>query len=126
MTDTRKLLEDAALAAGLAVDPNTKTAARWTVRASSGDLLDWNPLTDDGDAMRLAVKLRISIIHEQEYMGGPVLETVEAIGPMRPDGSRHCEAVSINAPGDDPMLNVRLAIVRAAAQIGAAMGEKTP
>lgn len=82
---------------------------------------DWNPLEDDGDALRLAVKLRISLIHKQEYVGGPVIETIEATGPMREDHSRHCEMVSLNGPGDDEMANTRRAIVRAAAEIGKGM-----
>ena len=112
MTDTRKLLEDAALAAGLAVDPNTKTAARWTVRAPSGDLLDWNPLTDDGDAMRLSCTLSIDVMHRM--VDGP---RVEALAPGGRLIVEHCHARGRCAA-------TRLAIVRAAAQIGAAMGEK--
>ena len=81
----------------------------------------WNPLDDDGDAIRLAVKLRISLIHEQEYMGGPVLETVEAItAPISGDGKRTCTTECINEQGCDEMARVRLAITRAAA----AMAEK--
>ena len=56
MTD-RELLELAAKAAGISYDPSLSSekglswyegSQRWTV---------WNPLTDDGDALRLAHKL---------------------------------------------------------------------
>ena len=52
----RELLELAAKAAGIE-----------TFRTSAGNLVtdnngkSWNPLTDDGDALRLAVKLRLDI-----------------------------------------------------------------
>lgn len=75
----------------------------------------WNPLTEDGDALRLAVKLRISLIHEQEYIGGQVIETIEATGPRREDFSHHCEMRSLNCEGDDEMASTRRAIVLAAA-----------
>ena len=52
MTD-RELLEAAAKAAGI----------DYYARAQSGGMLtdngEWNPLTDDGDALRLAVRLRM-------------------------------------------------------------------
>jgi hypothetical protein len=130
MKTDRELLELAARAAGHVVNAKWQaerdalfdpvTASLWIDLVSTA----WNPLTNDGDALRLAVKLRISLIHEQEYMGGPVLETIEAITqPTKntADGSRHCETVSLNALTDDEMVNTRRAIVRAAAAIGEAM-----
>jgi hypothetical protein len=60
MTD-RELLENAAKAAGI------------TRREGSGAfLLDdgswtWNPLYDDGDALRLAVKLKLGVCVEDHY-----------------------------------------------------------
>jgi len=47
--DDRELLERAAKAAGL-----------WDARNNCMDI-PWNPLADDGEAMRLAVKLRLDI-----------------------------------------------------------------
>lgn len=100
----RELLELAAKAAGL-----------WDAENGCIDI-PWNPLTDDGDALRLAVKLRISLIFEQEYMGGPVLETLEATSPPRSgDGSRDVSTESLSE--GDEMANTRRAIVRAAALI---------
>jgi hypothetical protein len=123
MTD-RELLEAAAHAYGLySVDPRGDddlwevnatgedgwpTVPSWGMRTIEGS---WNPLTDDGDALRLAVKLRISLIHEEETMGG---FTIEAIGDERADGSRHCETQYL---GEDPAAATRRAIVRAAAAL---------
>jgi hypothetical protein len=73
----------------------------------------WNPLTDDGDALRLAVKLRLII--------DPVVKPL--------DGSYPCAAILIpggfdyitESFGADPYAATRRAIVRAAAEIGKAM-----
>ena len=82
----------------------------------------WDPLHDDGDALRLATKLRISLIHEQEYMGGPVLETLEATSPPEPGTEhRHVSTECLNEIGADEFAATRRAIVRAAAAIGEAM-----
>ncbi|HHO8040574.1 TPA: hypothetical protein ACRXVT_002534 [Pseudomonas aeruginosa] len=68
----------------------------------------WNPRDDDGDALRLAVKLRFDISVEREiqvsWWQGESLETVT--WPL----------------GDDPYAAARYAIVRAAAEIGKSMG----
>lgn len=71
----------------------------------------WNPLTDDGDALRLAVKLDMQIWRNT---GG----TVSAMPPGGVIGfwSRLKDEV---AP--DPCAAYRRAIVRAAAEIGKAM-----
>jgi hypothetical protein len=62
----------------------------------------WNPLTDDGDALRLAVRLKLEVaIHETEsgVINGNLIGGIE----------KH---------GDDPYAATRRAIVRAAAEIG--------
>lgn len=59
----RELLEAAAKAAGLPIEFDEGTCNGWwpNGRTSTGDVDEWwNPLTDDGDALRLAVKLRIT------------------------------------------------------------------
>lgn len=66
---------------------------------------DWNPLTDDGDALRLAVKLSLHIS-----------VFVDAIGVGTP-GAGYDE---LKYEGD-PLAATRRAIVRAAAEIGKAM-----
>ena len=89
MTD-RELLELAAKAAGLEVV--TPTMLKYG---------QWNPLTDDGDALRLAVKLNLFNTRSKGYEW-PDAELF----------ARH---------EDDPYAATRRAIVRAAAEIGKAM-----
>jgi len=66
---------------------------------------EWNPLVDDGDALRLAVRLRMNI----EVTDG---ETFAC------SWGNHSEKHGVN-----PMTATRRAIVRAAAEIGE-MGEQ--
>jgi hypothetical protein len=101
MTD-RELLELAAKAAGVVgfwVDAGSNVG-------SDSEPVIWNPLTDDGDALRLAVKLRLVLFLEIPRIG---------IGP-RMDGPE----VYLDE-GEDEYAATRRAIVRAAA----AIGEKT-
>jgi hypothetical protein len=68
----------------------------------------WNPLTGDGDALRLAVKLRINLhVCESDAM-----TTAYAEGAI--------QGASVDFM-DDPYAATRRAIVRAAAEIGKAM-----
>jgi hypothetical protein len=71
----------------------------------------WNPLTDDGDALRLAVKLEMMIDYiDRGYMAGHVLATA---GPVM---------LSIYEPREpDPYAATRRAITRAAAEIAKTM-----
>ena len=80
MNTDQELLEKAAKAAGF-------TLANQMIESG------WNPITDDGDALRLAVKLK--------------LWTHSGMGNYHDQ--------------DDPYAATRLAIVRAAAAIGEAM-----
>lgn len=99
MTD-RELLENAAKAAGLDA----------LKLKHNNDL--WNPLTDDGDAFRLAVKLSIRIYPPEPHLYG-----------------RNSDKASTNLFGKfwedsddvDPYAATRRAIVKAAAEIGKAM-----
>ena len=70
----------------------------------------WNPLTDDGDALRLAVKLRMDV-DVSEYGNGHA--TAWAMASADYSGSGSAEDL-----GDDPYAATRRAIVRAAAAIG--------
>jgi hypothetical protein len=68
----------------------------------------WAPLTDDGDAFRLAVKLNFNVCkreHEVEIFND--------------DNGEFLCSISISE-GDDPCAATRRAIVRAAAEIGRA------
>lgn len=69
--------------------------------------IPWNPLTDDGDALRLAVKLKFALYPPECEEDGA---TVSAPGE---DGIWHIEDRT-----DDPHADIRRAIVRAAAEIG--------
>jgi len=108
MTD-RELLELAAKAAGLEFDPTVQNKLGLIVVAEDAscqsDQKLWNPLTDDGDALRLAVKLGIQI--------DPRNPETRVFGPV---GGRVDE---YHKP--DAFAATRRAIVRAAAEIGKAM-----
>lgn len=105
MTD-RELLELAAKAAGFDLKPHPN-------RSISKDLQficngsNWNPLSDDGDALRLAVKLAIEISPCPEH------DSVMCEPKGSPDSIITTEAL------DD--YGARRAIVRAAAEIGRQM-----
>jgi hypothetical protein len=97
MTD-RELLEAAAKAAG-----------EWPSPEPFEHVLDrWNPLTDDGDALRLAVKLRLTIncSYDDVVMCGQEFTQKE---------------VFLERNGEDPLAATRRAIVRAAAELGKEM-----
>ena len=99
MTD-RELLELAAKAAGYVIQWGDAWGRDGFDYARINGMM-WHPLTDDGDALRLAVKLQIYV---------------------QPDG-RHAWATTLQVDtieevGDDPCAATRRAIVRAAAEIG--------
>ena len=113
MTD-KELLELAAKAAGYE-DLKKNMQGFYRVIGEHEDgllcMAEWNPLTDDGDALRLAVKLGI----ELEFYDGfeEVFATENTI-----------EAISQTEPyKNDPYAATRRAIVRAAAEIGKTIGE---
>ena len=94
----RELLEMAAKACGL-------EEAKMRIEFNQ-----WNPLTDDGDALRLAVKLDIDF-----YMGagdGPEAWAGYYL-PGRENKKHACQPVN-----GDPYAATRRAITRAAAEIG--------
>jgi hypothetical protein len=99
MTD-RELLELAAKAAGYQYLWNIDSLL---IKGLEGH---WNPLTDDGDALRLAVKLRM------------VLDTStgDDIHVQYPFGTNYYPLCEEGDP--DPYAATRRAIVRAAAEIG--------
>ena len=110
----KELLELSAKAAGIdlrmyegmVVQPGTGLVV---VNAKTG--LKWNPLTDDGDALRLAVKLNI----ELEFLGqGRTLALPKNL-------HRQIQDVVHETDKDNPYAATRRAIVRAAAEIGRGM-----
>ena len=115
MTD-RELLEAAAKAAGIEID---KSEFNGGGRGNDGfditgsavldwhDYKTWNPLTDDGDALRLAVKLGIVI----DFWLTPHLGVAGTV-----NFGKYKDAIFIGE--QDIQESTRRAIVRAAAEIG--------
>jgi hypothetical protein len=116
MTD-RELLEYAARAAGYVW--NAKIAEE---RAANGLIslwlmppdgslgsTAWNPLNDDGDALRLVVKLELTEVWFDKSTGRPEVVC-----------GKHGTGICVEPLRDDPCAATRRAIVRAAAEIGKA------
>ena len=113
MTD-REMLEMAARAAEVCLHPPSKlhtSYGNWgcdttcTVCGNDPSAACWNPLADDGDALRLAAKLLFEI-----DMGRGCI------------GIRHATGIKVlEAFNHDPYAATRRAIVRAAAEIGRQM-----
>ncbi len=104
MTD-RQLLEAAARAAGMKVfliDGALRDCTGFAPAMNAYAGAVWNPLADDGDALRLAVKLRIDLEWTRDER--------DRAGASKP----HTVAWGENA-GADPYAATRRAIVRAAA-----------
>ena len=105
MTTDRELLEMAA------------KAARYQYAKHGGYIVvdgipgNWNPLTDDGDALRLAVRLKIDI----EFDDWNGREIVTASQPENFTGWLEEDSEP------DPYAATRRAIVRAAAELGKSM-----
>jgi len=127
MTD-RELLELAAKAAGL------KKLTKWSdkitdwdsrhhngsalhAEGAGGQCISWNPLTDDGDALRLAVKLNMEIDIDfcevrataVDYESRKICESEEEINRF--------------AVFDSKISSLRRVIVCAAAEIGKTIGD---
>jgi hypothetical protein len=111
MTD-RELLELAAKAAGM-------TGVRYSPSFGMEKMIDpsrpketgsighgWNPLTDDGDALRLAVKLKIAVTYPEDESCVRVWYGSMGTEPL-------CDDL-----GSDPYAATRRAITRVAAEIG--------
>ncbi len=104
--DNRALLEHAARASGISgnyVRQHIVYGDEWIEGIDTYGPAYWNPLTDDGDAMRLAVKLEIPVRHHHHGVGWV-------------DAGLFKELI-----GADPYAATRRAIVRAAAEIGKKM-----
>jgi len=106
MTD-KELLELVAKAAGIEED------TRYAGCYYNDNGLPWNPLADDGDALRLAVKLKLSVDTDW-YNPDACWYTEKTVVA----GSESVEEEPHNA---DPYAATRRAIVRVAAQIGKEM-----
>ena len=110
MTTDRELLELAAKAAGLRVRTwEGHSGARCAIDDDRHGLM-WMPLTDDGDALRLAAKLKIDI---EWQATNPFPEPRVEAYQRNDEGTYFC--------ADEHEDDYRRAIVRAAAAIGKAM-----
>lgn len=104
MSEDKELLELAAKAAGIELLGWSEIAEGFKTNAP---MEYWNPLIDDGDALRLAVKLEIDI-------------TFNAFEDENVLASWDTEWV-MEDYNDDPYAATRRVIVRAAAEIGRSM-----
>jgi hypothetical protein len=100
----RELLELAAKAAGIGLLWSDE--ADNSPRLADNKFWPWNPLTDDGDALRLAAALRLQIKPGKHKGDGCTVETQRS-------GIAGCTAFY-----DDEAQQMRRAIVCAAAEIG--------
>jgi len=117
MTD-REMLELAARAAGL--KEFTEINGRFAVRTRFTGMQDWspwNPLTDDGDALRLAVKLGLHVMQYPIY-DEPKHSAIAKKSARLLDDTCVDTCVGIEVYGSDPYAATRRAITRAAAEIG--------
>lgn len=96
-----------ALAARAANIQLTPLCTRWD--DDSAEMVDWNPLTDDGDALRLAVKLGLSIHIDTNQPDERAEASLPDTDVFVDEASRH--------HGGDLHAAARRAIVRAAARI---------
>lgn len=103
MTD-RELLAYAAKAAGIQFSEAGGGARYAPQPGIMQPYVPWNPLTDDGDALRLAVKLKFVLSPPDPYLN-KVYVSGEGVG---------CVEDCL----DEPYAATRRAIVRAAAEIG--------
>jgi hypothetical protein len=101
----RELLEAAAKAAGMDIEWQP---CGWAHDNNTG--CEWNPLTDDGDAFRLSVKLQIDVNHYYVEVQATRYDIL-----VYELFSEH---------KSDPYAATRRAIVRAAAEIGKGMAPK--
>lgn len=105
MTD-RELLELAAKAAGIELKWHHSDGDAYA-RRNGEYWACWNPLTDDGDALRLAVKLKMKLEHYSVTSKGQDRVSANNASPV--------------AYEDDSYTATRRAIVCAAAEVGRAM-----
>lgn len=109
----KELLENAAKAAGLEIKTKFYEIGGWhawwrhVISEGNEEWIGWNPLTDDGDALRLAVQLKILV-----DIG---VDSSEAT-----NGDYICHGICELHRNSDPYAATRRAIVRAAAEIGKA------
>lgn len=107
MSTDRELLELAAKAAGYLVQASP--SGNFLISEPNRSMRLWTPLTDDGDALRLAVKLGLRLTLPKYQRFGTTAESQLESTPGH------------TVFRDDPMQQTREAIVNTAAEIGRAM-----
>ncbi len=105
MNNDRELLELAAKATGIEFHIDNLDACPNLV--ANGRV--WHPLNDDGDALRLAVKLKLCVSID--------FDRVDVTTPQMDNATEYF----YDNPPTDPYAATRRAIVRAAAEIGKGM-----
>ena len=105
----REMLEFAAKAAGLDAQWDCPERGMMMLTPNGVDTMTWNPLTNDGDALRLAVKLAIDF---------KIRNGVTWWDHQKSDG---VVSWGHEPHNNDPLAATRRAIVRAAAEIGRQM-----
>lgn len=108
----RELLERAAKAAGIDIEWQP---CGWAHDNNTGR--EWNPLTDDGDALRLAVRLGISVHLD---LGNRIVVAKPTLFPKVGNEEIHYDESKFGGRCD-PLAATRRAIVRSAAEIGKEM-----
>ena len=124
--DDRTLLEDAARAAGhtLRAVIQYEDESSWYGLIASGDGYseDFDPLNDDGDALRLAVACGLAVIPYPIYpqpKHSVIAKVYKDSAAVYRDEEKRIEQIEVY--GSDPAAATRRAIVRAAAAIGRQM-----
>ena len=119
MSSDRELLEKAARAAGL-VAHDVSSRGLWVYSVDPElnwdgqyPIFDWNPLTDDGDALRLASKLRLLVDFSSCCAMNLRSADDDWFGGLPGDERIGCSPAEFDGPAV-----VRRAIVRAAAALG--------
>ncbi|AFQ22089.1 TPA: hypothetical protein L6A55_25820 [Pseudomonas aeruginosa] len=109
----RTLLELAARAAGYKLSWSYDNHCCWINEMRHDFDVTWNPRDDDGDALRLAVKLGLTVDIDLDESWTEIDYTADYQDKEIREG---------HGGGTDPYGATRLAIVRAAAEIGKSMG----
>lgn len=112
MSTDSELMELAAKAAGIPVKWEATHGCFWIKFGYGLEIKIWSPLTDDGDALRLAVKLGL-LVNVWSAASTTIVSTHE--------GGHIADAEEHHYDGD-PYAATRRAIVRAAAEIGRNLG----
>ncbi len=110
IADDRELLVLAAMAAGIVPASFQDHPVGW-YDASREIICQWNPLSDDGDALRLAVKLNLHLGLE------------DSVANAWPAGQMF-KVWATEPHGGDAAAATRRAIVRVAAEIGRGLANK--